>query len=227
MKLAPLFSGGKDSTIALYKALQEGHKVPALLSMLSRRDDSYMYHVPNINLTKYQSEAIGIPLVAKVTSGKPPQENIDLENALSELKNNFEIEGVTVGAVHSNYQYKIVSGICSKLNLMVFAPYWQQNHEELIEEALQAGFEIIIVGVAAEGLDDSWLGRKLDFSALDDLKKLNKKFGIDVGGEGGEYETFVIDGPVFKKRLEILKSMKVWDGVRGELVIGGIELIDK
>lgn len=227
MKLASLFSGGKDSTMALYKALQKGHEIPVLLSMLSERDDSYMYHVPNINLTKYQSEAVGIPLIAKATSGKPPQENTDLENALIELKNNFKIQGVAVGAVHSNYQYNIVSEICKKLNLRVFAPYWQHNHEELIKEAINSGFEIIIVGVFAEGLDESWLGRKLDYEALDELKGLNKKFGVDVGGEGGEYETVVVDGPIFKKKLGIKKSKRVWDGIRGELIIEEIELVDK
>jgi len=227
MKLASLFSGGKDSTMALYKALQEGHKVAVLLSMISRRNDSFMYHVPNINLTKYSAEAIGIPLVSKITSGKPPQENKDLEDALIELKNNFKIDGVAVGAVHSNYQYSIVNGICKRLNLEVFAPYWQHNHKELIEDALNSGFEIIIVGVSAEGLDESWLGRKLDNKILLELKKLNKKFGVDVGGEGGEYETFVLDGPIFKKTIEIIKSMKVWDGVRGELIIEKVNLIDK
>ena len=174
MKLTSLFSGGKDSTMALYKALRQGHEVPVLLSMLPERDDSYMYHVPNINLTKYSAEAVGIPLVAKVTSGEPPQENLDLECALIELKNNFKIRGVSVGAVHSNYQYKIVSEICSKLNLNVFAPYWQHDHCELIEEALDAGFEISVFGVAAEGRDESWLGRKVDRDALIELKKKSK-----------------------------------------------------
>jgi ABC transporter with metal-binding/Fe-S-binding domain ATP-binding protein len=227
MKLASLFSGGKDSMMALYKALREGHDVLVLLSMISGRDDSYMYHVPNINLTKYQAEAIGLPLVSKETSGKPPAENKDLEDALSELKNNFKIQGVSVGAVHSNYQYKIVDGICKKLNLTVFAPYWQHDHGELIEEAIDSGFEIVIVGAAAYGMDESWLGRRLDKEALLDLKKLNRKFGVDVGGEGGEYETFVTDGPVFSKRIKIVKSRKAWDGKRGELVIENVELIDK
>jgi len=227
MKLASLFSGGKDSMMALYKALREGHDVVVLLSMISGRDDSYMYHVPNINLTTYQAEAIGIPLVSKATSGKPPAENKDLEDALIELKNNFKIQGVAVGAVHSNYQYKIVDEICKKLNLTVFAPYWQHDHGELIEEAIDSGFEIVMVGAAAYGMDDSWLGRKLDREALLELKKLNRKFSVDVGGEGGEYETFVTDGPVFSKRIKIIKSRRVWDGKRGELVIEEVELIDK
>ncbi len=212
--------------MALYKAL-EIYEIPVLLSMIPESPESYMYHVPNIALTKYSAEAIGIPLVAKKTSGKPPQENLDLKNALGELKKEFEIEGVIAGAVHSNYQYNIVSKICKELNLEVFAPYWQKSHEELIREAIDAGFEILIVGVYADGFDESWLGRKLDLSALEELQKLNRKFGIDIGGEGGEYETFVTDGPIFKKRIELLSGRKHWDGVRGEFIIEKVRLTSK
>jgi len=178
-----------------------------------------MYHVPNIRLTRYAAEAIGSPIVLKETSGKPPQENHDLKEALMDIKEKHQIEGIAVGAVASRYQYNIVSGICAELGLKVYAPYWQKDHAGLIREAIDAGFEIIFVGVAALGLDDSWLGRRLDHEALDELEKLCDKYGINIGGEGGEYETLVVDGPIFGKRIEILESEKIWDGVRGELVV--------
>jgi diphthine-ammonia ligase len=114
-----------------------------------------------------------------------------------------------------------------ELDLKVYAPYWQKPHEELIKEALDAGFEILMVGTYADGLDEKWLGRKLDYEALDELKKLNKKFGIDIGGEGGEYETFVLDGPIFKKKLVVEKARKQWDGIRGEYIIEKIKLEKK
>ena len=218
MKLCSLFSGGKDSTMAMYKAMEE-HQVAVMLTMLPERDDSYMFHYPNIELTKFQAEAMEIPLVQKKTSGKPPQENIDLVNSLAEIKEEFNIEGIVAGAVRSNYQYNIVSNACKELKLELIAPYWQHSHGELIRNAVAAGFEMVIVGVAAHGLDDSWLGRKLDAKALEELKKLSKKFGIDIGGEGGEYETFVINGPIFKKKIEIEDSEKAWDGLRGQLII--------
>jgi len=212
--------------MALYRALAE-HEVPVLLSMIPESSESYMYHVPNINLTEYSADAIGIPLVMKETSGVPPQENLDLKVALKEVKDEFDIDGITTGAVRSNYQFEIISGVCRELNLEVFAPYWQKSHASLIRDAINAGFEILIVGVAAHGMDESWLGRRLNIEALGEIIKLSDKFGIDTGGEGGEYETLVVDGPIFRKRIEILKSSKKWDGVRGELIIGKVELVEK
>ncbi|ODS42344.1 MAG: hypothetical protein MSIBF_03185 [Candidatus Altiarchaeales archaeon IMC4] len=226
MKLCSLFSGGKDSVFSLYIGLKQ-HEVAALLSMVSERDDSYMYHTPNIKLTKYSSEAIGIPLVSKPTKGAPPAENEDLFEALSGIKDEFGIEGICVGAVHSNYQYKIVSDICRKLSLEVFAPIWQRNHADVMRDFVGAGFEALIVNVAADGLDESWLGRKIDTETIAQLEKMEKKFGLDAGGEGGCYETLVIDGPIFKKRLEIIKSRKIWDGVRGQMIVEGARLLTK
>lgn len=227
-KYCALFSGGKDSTMALYRAMQKKScGVVVLLSMIPARDDSYMYHFPNIGLVKYQAEAIGIPIVTKKTSGVPPQENLDLKIALKEVKEKFGICGVITGTVSSRYQYNIISEICKDLSLEVFAPYWEKPHESLIEDALKEGFEIIITGVFAYGLDDSWLGKKLDYHALEELKKLNEKFGINIGGEGGEYETLVLDCPIFKKRLKILESEKIWNGVRGYLKITKVRLVEK
>ncbi|ODS37800.1 MAG: hypothetical protein A7316_01610 [Candidatus Altiarchaeales archaeon WOR_SM1_86-2] len=226
MKLAALFSGGKDSTMALYRAL-ENYDVPVLLSMISERDDSYMYHTSNINLVSYSADAIGIPVVRRKTSGVPPEENSDLRDAVLTLKNDYGIEGVVVGAVHSNYQYNGVSEICRELDLEVYAPYWQHSHEELIRDAINAGFKIIFISVSAECLDETWLGRELNYETLDELMKLEGKSGIDIGGEGGDYETIVLDAPIFKKRVEILEKDVKWDGVRGEWIIRKVRLVDK
>ena len=212
--------------MALYRALAE-HEVPVLLSMIPKSSESYMYHVPNINLTEYSADAIGIPLVIKETSGIPPQENLDLKVALREVRDEFNIDGITTGAVRSNYQYNIISEICRELNLKVYAPYWQKSHALLIRDAINAGFEILVVGVAAHGMDESWLGRRLDLEVLNEIIKLSDKFGIDIGGEGGEYETLVVDGLIFRKRIKILKSSKKWEGVRGELIIDKVELVEK
>ncbi len=226
MKLCALFSGGKDSTIALYRGMME-HEVSVLLSMVSERDDSFMYHTPNIHLTEYSAKAMDIPLVTRKTSGTPPQENIDLGKALGEIKEDCGIDGVCVGAVRSNYQYNIVSEVCESLNLEVYAPCWHTDHAGLVKEIIDEGFNVIVVAVAAEGLGRDWLGRRLDSEALEELMELNRILGVDVGGEGGEYETLVLDGPIFNRRLEITSSEKKWDKVRGELLINEVKLIDK
>ncbi len=226
MKLCALFSGGKDSTMALYRAMQE-HEIPVLLSMYSEADDSFMYHVPNIHLTEFAADALGIPLVKGETKGRPPQENIDLRNELEKIKRGYSIEGVCVGAVRSNYQHNIVSKVCSELGLEVYAPYWQKNHGDLIRDAIDEHFDIIVVAVAAEGLDESWLGRKIDEETVEELEELHDRFGVDVGGEGGEYETLVLDGPIYRKRIVVVDAVKKWDKIRGELSITKIELQDK
>jgi len=212
--------------MALYKAMPE-HEIAVLLSMIPKSDDSYMYHVPNIRFAEYSAKAMDLPIILKETVGKPPQENDDLKDALQGIKRDYGIEGVAAGAVGSNYQYNIVAGICKELGLKTYTPYWQKYHEILIRDAIDAGFDIRMVGVAAAGLDASWLGRSLDSTALEELLDIRRKHRIDIGGEGGEYETFVVDGPIFNKRLEIIGSRKVWDGVRGELAIDELRLTEK
>lgn len=223
MKLAVLFSGGKDSMLALYYALKS-HDVKFLLSFIPH-PESYMFHYPNIELAKFSAEALEIPIIMKKTSGKD-KELEDLENKLKELKD-LGIEGIATGAVSSNYQYNNLVKICNKLNLKVFAPFWQKNHEDLIKEMINLNFKIMIIGVYADGLTEQYLGRILNEETLNDLKILEKKFKINIGGEGGEYETFVLDCPLFKKEILIKDAEKIWDGSRGEFLIKKIEFQEK
>jgi len=226
MKLVSLFSGGKDSTIATYKAIKADNDVKILLSFVPD-EESYMFHYPNIKFAKISAEAMNIPIIMK-ESGKDKEKEIDdLKTEISALKNDCELDGVCVGAVSSNYQYSRVKKVSDELNLEVYAPYWQKSHGKLIREAINLNFKILIVGVYADGFDESWLGRELDLKALDDLKKLEEKFHINIGGEGGEYETFVLDCPLFRKRIVIDEAEKIWGKVRGELLIKKVRLADK
>lgn len=227
MDLGALFSGGKDSTFSLYWALQNNHSVNCLISLKAERTDSYMFQVANIELTKLLSEALEIPIVFEPSSGIKEKELEDLKRAISRAKDEFKIEGVIAGALASNYQKQRIEKICSELNLKVFSPYWQYDSEKYLDEILQAGFEIIFTRVAALGFDESWLGRKLNRDAIEDLKKLNQKYKININGEGGEFETLVLDGPIFKKRLKILESKTTWQKDQGELLIKHAELVEK
>jgi predicted ATP pyrophosphatase (TIGR00289 family) len=107
------------------------------------------------------------------------------------------------------------------------APLWGRQPAEVLKEAISSGFEIVITSVAAEGFDESWLGRRLDESCCRELLKLCERFGIDPVGEGGEYETFVTDGPLFKKRIRILKAKRKWEGTRGHYLIEQATLEEK
>jgi len=197
MRLAALFSGGKDSTYALYWALQQGFEVKHLVSMHSKSEESYMYHVPNIHLTDLQAKAIGIPLIKGYTSGEEEKEVEDLKKVLEDLN----IDGIVAGALESEYQRTRIEKVCHELGLVSYTPLWHKNSEQLLREMIHAGFDIVIVGVSAYGLGKEWLGRKIDEKAVEELKRLNQKYGIHIGGEGGEFETFVKDAPFFKARI--------------------------
>jgi len=207
MRVAVLFSGGKDSTYALYWALKEGFEVKYLVTMHSESEESYMYHVPNVHLTELQARAIGIPLVKGFTKGEKEREVEDLKRVLEGLK----IDGVVAGALASQYQKERVERVAEELGIKVFVPFWKADPEEYMRTLILEGFDVVIVGVSAYGLDDRWLGRRIDEKALEELKVLNEKYGVHIAGEGGEFETFVRDAPFFKARVVFDETEKKWD----------------
>ncbi len=220
MKLAALISGGKDSSFAIYKALQAGHAVTNLVTIKPANEDSYMFHSVNMHLTELISEACGIPLTSQMSEGESEEELEDLEKALRPLK----VDGVSVGAIESEYQAKRVRKICDKLGLYMYAPLWHLEPESLLCEMISY-MDIIMTKVAADGLDESWLGRRFDEKMISDLKGLNKKYGIHIAGEGGEYETFVLNAPFYSKRIKIIRSEKLWMGDHGIMKITEAELV--
>jgi predicted ATP pyrophosphatase (TIGR00289 family) len=226
MKAAVLFSGGKDSTLAAYKAMEDGWKVEYLLSMHSENPHSYMFHVPNIHLTQLLSQAMELPLIQAETPGEKEKELEDLKRAMLNLKNKG-VEAIFTGAIHSEYQKSRIDGLCKEIGLESIAPLWHRDPLEYMQEVVNLGFEVIITSVSAEGLDESWLGRVIDEDLLEELKALHEKYGLHMAFEGGEAETLVLDGPIFKKRLNILDTEKVWNVDNGHLVIKDAELIDK
>lgn len=226
MDVAVLFSGGKDSTMAVYKALNEGHNVKYLVSMISKNKESYMFHVPNINLTELLAQSMDIPLISVNTDGIKEKELIDLENIMLCLKNKG-IDAIYSGAIFSEYQKSRIDKICNSLDLVSISPLWHKDQYEYMLELLDNGFEFILTSVAAEGLDESWLGTIIDYNSLDKLKNLNKKFGINIAFEGGEAESLVIDCPIFKKRLEIIYAKKKWYFDNGIYIIEDAILTDK
>lgn len=204
MNVAVLFSGGKDSTLALYYALKKDN-VKCLISIISKNPESYMFHTPNINLAEKQAEAIGLPVIIEKTKGEKEKELDDLERAMKKAIEKYGIKGIYTGALASVYQKSRVEKICEKLNIECISPLWQKNQFDLLDEIVKLKFEVIIIGVAAEGLDN-FIGKNIDKKFIDDIRKVYEKFKINPAGEGGEYETFVLNAPFFKKRLKIVKS---------------------
>jgi len=223
MNLGALFSGGKDSTMAAYWAVKNGHKIVCLITLISESSESYMFHVPNIEWTKYQAEAMNIPQIMKKTKGEKEEELKDLKNALIQAIKKYKIEGITAGALASNYQKKRIEKICHELNIECIAPYWNYGDEKYMHEIVENNFEVIITSVSAEGLTPDILGKKIDHDLIEKLKKIRQKNRININGEGGEYETFVLDCPLFRKRLVLRDFFIQKDSNSASLVIQKLE----
>ena len=203
MKLGVLFSVGKDSTFATWLAKKQGHEISCLISIMSENPESYMFHTPSISKTKLQAEAMGIPLIIKGTMGIKEEELNDLEDAIKLSIKEYGIKGIVTGAVESVYQASRIQGICNKLNIECFNPLWQKDQIELLQDLLKEKFRVIVTGVSAYPLNGSWLGREINQDFIFDIKRLNEKYKINPAGEGGEFETFVIECPLFKKPLRV------------------------
>jgi diphthine-ammonia ligase len=226
MKLGILFSGGKDSTLAMHKAAEK-EDVACLITVCSRNPESYMFHTPNISLTTLQAEAMGLPLVTKTTEGKKEAELDDLELAINQALKDFRIEGVVTGAVESVYQAERIQRICNRLDVWCFNPLWKMNQRALLEELVKKRFKVIISGIFAYPLDKKWLGEEIDVEIIGKLVALQQEYGISPSGEGGEIETSVLDAPLFRKKIEILDYSVEAKGNSGVFSIKKARLVPK
>ena len=226
MRLGVLFSGGKDSTIAMLKAGRD-HEIACLITLQSENLESYMFHTPNIGLTKHQADALGIPLVTVKTKGVKERELEDLHKAIAHAKERYRIEGIVTGAIESVYQASRIEKICDELGLWCFSPLWLMDQMSLLREIVENEFEVIISGVFAAPFDESWLGRKLDMKTVEELGEIAQEYKINPSGEGGELETTVLDCPLFKKRLVITHAEKKYKNFSGVYDAKKVEVIPK
>lgn len=226
MKVGVLFSGGKDSTYSAFLAKAKD-QVVCLITVQPSRDDSYMFHFPNLPWTALQAEAMGIPQVLVQTQGIKELELKDLTRALQIAKTEYGIEGVYTGALASSYQKSRVDRISQEQGLKAFSPLWGIDSRTHLNNIVSNQFDVIITGVAALGLDQTWLGRHLDEKMIDDLMELEKKHGMHAALEGGEGETFVLDCPIFASRIDVISSKIHWNGSYGFLEILEARLANK
>jgi ABC transporter with metal-binding/Fe-S-binding domain ATP-binding protein len=226
MRLGVLFSGGKDSNLALHLAAEK-EEVVCLITVVSKNPESYMFHTPNIDVTALQAEALGLPLVSVITAGQKEEELADLEKAIAEAKRKFQIDGVVTGAVESVYQASRVQRICNRLNVWCFNPLWKFDQRALLEKLLEKKFRVIISGIFAYPLDEKWLGKQIDAQVIARLMELQGQYGISPSGEGGEIETTVLDAPMFNQKIEILNSNVEAKGNCGVYQIKQARLVPK
>ncbi|HLE96319.1 MAG TPA: diphthine--ammonia ligase [Candidatus Thermoplasmatota archaeon] len=211
MNVAALVSGGKDSVFALHCMEMSGFDVTHVVRVVPRADDSWMFHVPNLGIVPLQAEAMGKPLVTIEVSGEAEREVTELETGLRGL----EVDALCSGAVASEYQRTRLDRVGHRLGFKTFAPLWHKRPRDVLETLIAARYDVRFAAVAAEGLGEEWLGRRLDPAAVEELEALRASRGVHAVGEGGEFETLVLDGPPFRRRVVVDLARREWRRDRG------------
>lgn len=199
-KCAVLFSGGKDSCLALYHACKK-YDVCYLLSLIPRTQDSWMFHTPDLKLLEKQAEMLDIKLIFEYTRGKKEEELDDLKKLLNRVVG--KVDTIVIGGIASNYQGERVKRICSELNLELYAPLWGYNAERLWKELLAEGFKVILTKIASEGIEKEFLGKIIDDKLFAELEKRSKKYKFRMDFEGGDAETAVLFMPGMQKEIRL------------------------
>ncbi len=199
MKVACLYSGGKDSNFALFWALTQGFD-PVLIT-IKGEEYSMMFHHPNIDKTTAQAKTIGVKQHFLKTN------DANWHEKLKKLLKKLKIQGIVAGAIASEYQRRRIDKLGEELGIPTYAPLWHKQ-DELMDELLRY-FEISITAVSAEGLTEKWLGKPYSELVVKKIPHIHPFL------EGGEGETYVTNAPFFKKAIKIKKWKKQWDGKRG------------
>ncbi len=199
MRCIALLSGGKDSVAAVEVARGHGWDVVAGLRMVPDEDDAYMFHTPNLDVVEAVADCMGMPLVSASSSPDPVEEVRELEQALARAMSDFNADAVISGALASEYQRTRIDAIGHRLGINTFAPLWHKDPDTYLRSLVATGYDIRFSRVAADGLDETWAGARLDGPALEVLK--GKR--LHIAGEGGEYETLVLDAPHYRRRIVV------------------------
>lgn len=227
MKVGVLFSGGKDSVLALHLAHESGEEIKCLISVIPENRESYMFHYPNINFVKEQAKAMNFPLLTKKSKGEKEKELEDLKKLIKGAISKYKIEGIVSGAIKSSYQKIRIQKICEELHLKLLNPLWMKEDEEIFSMLFKRKFKIMIVGIYAYPFSEKYLGKIINKKIYRELKEYKEKYKISLVGEGGEIESFVLDAPLFNYKIKVLKYEKEREKYGGTLKIKKIKLIKK
>jgi len=227
VNLAVLFSGGKDSTYAIFQAKKMGHDVKCLITIIAMSAESHLLHHPNIKATKMQALAMKIPQIFLESKSDDTQNEIEIiKQGLSRAKKEYLIEGIVHGGILSEFQKNKFEKVAHDLELKVISPLWKKDQKLYMQELLDSGFEFLISSISCDGLDESWIGKIITKDNLAELIQKSEKSKFNLSFEGGEAETFVINSPLFSNPIKIIESRKFWDGYRGRFEILETELIN-
>jgi len=203
---AVLFSGGKDSCLALHKTKLKGYDIQYILAVIPENFDSFMFHKPYLSLLEEQAEQLGIDLIIQGSKGEEDKEVEDLKELIMKVKDDVEV--IVVGGIASSYQGDRIKKICDEFGLEFYAPLWDYKDERVWNELFEAGFKVILTKVTCEGLEKEWLGRVINRKNFEDLKGLAEKYKFRIDFEGGEAESAVLFMPGFSQEIKIKFDIK-------------------
>ncbi len=228
MRTAVLYSGGKDSTIALYKSYMKGYEVACLITLVPEYDDSMLFHYPNAYYTYMQAEALDIPLIQEYIRCSSKDEELDrLRTLLREVKSRYHFDALVSGVLSSRYQYDRLNRVAYELGLEHIAPCWQEEQLDHMYEIVSNGIVAMITSVSAYGLTYDMLGELIDHAMIERLYTLSRRYGFNISFEGGEAETFVLEMPLFSKGIRVDDYTIHWDGIRGYIEFSSLSFKDK
>ena len=208
MKVVASWSGGKDSCFACYKALLQGYEVTHLVNFISKEYKRVSFHGTRAGLISSQAEAAGIPIAQYTVPPDLALYEQRFKKVISTLKCNG-LEGMIFGDIYIQEQRDWVNRVCRELNIKPVLPLWGLSSEQVLTDFIRTGFKALVISANANFFSEEWLGRKLDQSFLTDIKALNQEQDIDIGGEQGEFHTFVVNGPLFQKRIDVTYGVKI------------------
>jgi len=205
MKVACLWSGGKDSCFACYKAILEGYQIISLLNFTHSKGAYSLSHGLPAKIIASQAKLISLPILQKrMPEGAYEKEFKDL---IRQWKIEKGMEGIVFGDIYVQEHKDWIERVCGETGIKAIFPLWGLDTKKIIFDFIDSGFHAIVVCVKDDILVNDWLGRKIDRKFIEELLKFNP--GIDPCGENGEYHTLVVDGPIFKKRIEILEAYPI------------------
>jgi len=222
----------------------QGWKVEGLITIHITNDDSMMFQIPNTSIAGLQAHSMGVPWLPILSDGRQEEEISDLENGINGLSNvnyaferivldteviefpdnlllqlaNLEIDALVVGALRSDYQKTRIERMCEKLGIISYCPLWHHNPEEHMHSLIDHGFDVRIVSVSTDGLGEEWLGQKITQDSLEELTRISAKYRFNLDGEGGEFETIVVDAPHMSQPIEV-SGNRNWKGNRGTWIL--------
>lgn len=199
LRAIALLSGGKDSVAAVEVAQGHGWDVVGALRMVPVADDAYMFHTPNLDVVAGVATCMGLPLETASARDDPEAEVVDLEQALARAAERFGADAILSGALASEYQRTRIDRIGHRLGLRTFAPLWHKDPARYLGSLVQGGYDIRFSRVAADGLPAEWAAARLDEPRLQALAAKR----LHIAGEGGEYETLVLDAPHYRSRIVV------------------------